>query len=56
MKPTETLDKSDLQRISEALSFFIADNFTTSANEKSPEIQQKYWELFVKVIRIKNSQ
>ena len=55
MKPTETLDKSDLQRISEALSFFIADNFTTSANEKSPEIQQEYWDLFVKVIRIKNS-
>jgi len=52
---TETLTKSDLQKITEALSFFIADNFTNTANQKPLEIQQEYWELFVKVIRIKNT-
>ena len=51
----ETLTKADLQKITEALTFWIADSFTNPNNQKTIEVQREYRKLFIKVVRIKNS-
>ena len=52
---TETLTTTDLQRITEALTFWIADIVTNPSNQKPPREQQEYKKLFQKVVRIKKS-
>lgn len=52
---TETMTTKDLQRITEALTFWIADMHTNPENQKPPQEQREYKELFLKVVRIKKS-
>ena len=51
----ETLDQSDLQKITEALTFWIAEMATNPANSKPLPKFREYRKLFLKVVRIKNS-
>ncbi|MEI7897112.1 MAG: hypothetical protein WCJ26_08755 [bacterium] len=52
---TETLTKTDLQKITEALTFWIAEMATNPANSKPLPEYREYKKLFLKVVRIKNS-
>ncbi|MCX6304394.1 MAG: hypothetical protein NT040_05465 [Bacteroidetes bacterium] len=52
---TETLTKADLQKITEALTFWIAEMVSNPANSKPLSEYREYKNLFLKVVRIKNS-
>jgi hypothetical protein len=52
---TKTLTKSDLQKITEALTFWIADMAANPANQRPRQEQREFKKLFQKVVRIKNS-
>ena len=52
---TKTLTKSDLQKITEALTFWIVDMAANPANQRPRQEQREFKKLFQKVVRIKNS-
>ncbi len=52
---TETLTTTDLQRITEALTFWIVEMNANPLNQKPPKENQEYKKLFQKVVRIKKS-
>jgi len=49
------LTKTDLQKIMEALTFWIADMTTNPENQKAAQQRREHKKLFQKVVRIKNS-
>jgi hypothetical protein len=52
---TKTLTKADLQKITEALTFWIVDMAANPANQRPRQEQREFKKLFQKVVRIKNS-